>query len=198
MTTPPVSDRCTQRLRHHMARQNLPSFRQLAQQAGVSPATIRQLRAGQAARCRGETLAKIAIALDLTVDQLLTECSELPLTRPTPAPAPMDPSDALHILEPWLLQWPTVVAAVTKNPDLPASKIIPLVKPLERLLDHWQVKAIAPIGSEQPYDPTIHELMDGTATPGAIVRIRYAGYYHGEALLYRAKVSPVAIGSAQG
>jgi hypothetical protein len=57
------------------------------------------------------------------------------------------------------------------------------------------VSAIAPIGSEHPYDPTIHELMNGTATPGTPVRIRYAGYYHGETLLYRAKVSPVATGS---
>ena len=98
--------------------------------------------------------------------------------------------EALGILEPWLLQWPTATHAVAKKPDLPATRLIPLVKPVEALLTHWQVKAIAIVGAEVPYDPQVHQLMGGTATPGEIVRVRYSGYTQGERLLHRAKVSP--------
>jgi len=59
-------------------------------------------------------------------------------------------------------------------------------------LQQWSVEAIAEVGKELPYDPTQHQLIEGTAQPGELVRVRYTGYRQGEKLLYRAKVSPVA------
>ncbi len=47
------------------------------------------------------------------------------------------------------------------------------------------------VGTELPYDSRQHQLMGGTANPGDLVRVRYAGYKQGDRLLYRAKVSPV-------
>jgi molecular chaperone GrpE (heat shock protein) len=62
---------------------------------------------------------------------------------------------------------------------------------VEQLLQEWGVEAIASVGSQIPYDPHLHQLMEGTAQPGETVRVRYIGYRQAKKLLYRAKVSPV-------
>lgn len=99
---------------------------------------------------------------------------------------------SLHLLESLLLQFPTAAQKARENPTLPAVNIIPLVvKPLEKLLQQWGVEAIAPVGVELPYDPQLHQLMEGTAQPGETVKVRYTGYCQGGKLLYRAKVSPI-------
>jgi molecular chaperone GrpE (heat shock protein) len=98
-------------------------------------------------------------------------------------------------LESWLLQWPTVIHAVEQNPDLPASRLVPLVQPVQNLLEQWGIAAIAPVGAEIPFDPQQHQLMNGTAAPGELVKVRYTGFRRGDTLLYRAKVSPVSEGS---
>jgi molecular chaperone GrpE (heat shock protein) len=61
--------------------------------------------------------------------------------------------------------------------------------PLKRLLQDWNVKAIASVGTEIPYNPQFHELLAGTAQPGEIVKVRYTGYMQHDQLLYRARVS---------
>ncbi len=98
---------------------------------------------------------------------------------------------SLQVLEPWLVQWPTAAYAAQQNQQLPAVRVLPLVRPVEQLVQEWGVEAIASVGSELPYDPQWHQLMEGTAQPGELVRIRYIGYRVGEKLLYRAKVSPI-------
>lgn len=98
--------------------------------------------------------------------------------------------DILQTLESWLLQWPTAAYAVQQNPQIPASRLLPLLRPMENLLASWEVSAIAPVGSEVPYDPQRHQLIEGDTQPGEPVKVRYTGYYQREKLLYRAKVSP--------
>lgn len=100
-------------------------------------------------------------------------------------------SATLAALETWLTQWPTAAYAAQKNPQAPAVRLLPLMKPIEALLAEWGVRAIASVGDEVPYDPTLHQLLEGTAQPGQTVKIRYTGYWHGDRLLQRAKVSPV-------
>jgi DNA-binding Xre family transcriptional regulator len=100
---------------------------------------------------------------------------------------------SLQILESWLLQWPTAAYAAGQNQQLPAVRLLPLVRPVEQLMQEWGVEAIASVGSEIPYDPQCHQLIDGTALPGEVVRVRYAGYRLGaNKLLHRAKVSPIS------
>ncbi|OKH46735.1 nucleotide exchange factor GrpE [Calothrix sp. HK-06] len=100
--------------------------------------------------------------------------------------------ESLQILESLLVQLPTAARACQENPQLPAGNILPLVlKPLERLRQHWGVETIASVGEEVSYDPQLHQLLDGTAQPGQKVKIRYVGYRQSEKLLTRAKVSPV-------
>jgi molecular chaperone GrpE (heat shock protein)/DNA-binding Xre family transcriptional regulator len=97
----------------------------------------------------------------------------------------------LQVLESLLWQLPTAEAAAQQNPQFPALKLLPLLKPLNQLLHQWRVVAIASVGEEVEYDPQWHQLMEGSAEPGDRVRVRYIGYRHHEKLLYRAKVSPV-------
>ena len=99
---------------------------------------------------------------------------------------------SLQILESLLLQWPTAAYGAREDHQLAAVKILPLVdKPLETLLQAWDVKAIASVGDQIPYNPQFHQLLEGTAQPGEIVKVRYPGYMHYEQLLYRARVSPI-------
>ena len=99
---------------------------------------------------------------------------------------------SLQVLESLVLQLPTAAYAAQQNPQVPAVKLLPLLRPIDQLLQHWGIEAIAPVGAEIPYDPQQHQLMEGTAAIGTLVRVRYTGYRQGETLLYRAKVSPVA------
>jgi DNA-binding Xre family transcriptional regulator len=97
----------------------------------------------------------------------------------------------LQILESWLLQFPTAAYAAQQNPELPATKLLPLMRPIEQLLNSWGIEMLAPVGTELAYDPQEHQLLQGTANPGDQVKVRNPGYRQGSKLLYRAKVSPV-------
>jgi DNA-binding Xre family transcriptional regulator len=99
--------------------------------------------------------------------------------------------DSLQILESLILQLPTAAYAAQNNLQAPAIKLLPLLRPIDALLQDWGVSAIAPVGAELPYSPQHHQLLEGTANPGDLVKIRYTGYQQGAKLLYRAKVSPV-------
>lgn len=99
---------------------------------------------------------------------------------------------SLQILESLLLQWPTAAYRAREDHQLAAVKILPLVdKPLEALLQTWGVTAIASVGDQIPYNPQYHQLLEGTAQPGEIVKVRYTGYMQYDQLLYRARVSPM-------
>lgn len=99
--------------------------------------------------------------------------------------------DSLQVIESWLLQWPTAIAAIAKNPDLPAERLIPLVNPVKELVTNWGLTTINSVGEELAYNPQLHELMTGTAESGTMVKVRYVGYKKGNELLYKSKVSPL-------
>ena len=209
----------TERLRQLMTAAEIPSFRALAQQAGVSDWAVKQLRRDRLHQMRVETLHKLATALQVSLPVLLSHFGAMELeakgadTRASDRIAVLETEyqrlqtqleqqeillqqrwqrEALTVLESWLLQWPTVVHAVARNPDLPANRLVPLVQPVQILLEEWKVEAIAAVGEEVPYDPQRHQLMDGIAATGDLVKVRYAGFCHGDTLLHRAKVSPVS------
>ncbi len=207
------------RLKTLMAGVGLTSFRALSREAGVSEWAVQQLRRGKLLQMRLEVVHKLAIALQLSTVDLIQQFQANPVTVETAPPqsdrdriAELEAEyqrlqahlaehatqlrqrlqrEALATLEPWLLQWPTVVHAVAKNPDLPAIRLLPLVQPMMDLLAEWEVQAIASVGTEVDYDPHLHTLMEGVAQPGDRVRVRYGGYTQRDTLLYRAKVSPV-------
>jgi transcriptional regulator with XRE-family HTH domain len=99
--------------------------------------------------------------------------------------------NSLEMLESWLVQWPTAATAAKGNAELPATRLLPLVKPVEKMIAQWGVEMIGSIGEEIAYDPQYHELMEGSATAGDTVKVRYVGYRQDDRLLHRMKVSPI-------
>lgn len=201
---------CTPQLRRLMELAGFSNFKELSEKSGVSELQLIRLRRGLVLQTRLEFLLKISQALNVSLAELL---AALGVEDSSPAPpeayaleyqqlqAQIEgirgtlmaefQQSGLEILESWLLQWPTAAYKARENPQLSAAKILPLVRPVERLMAQWGIEAIAPVGAEVAYDPTLHQLMEGSAEAGTLVRVRYAGYRQGEKLLYRAKVSPL-------
>jgi DNA-binding Xre family transcriptional regulator len=208
-----------------MQQVGVSSFKALCQTADVSEWQVRQLRQGQAAQMRAEALIKLSKALKVSLPDLISTFSQVPL-EPDVSPVSLGggqtalqaelaavkleyersqaqlaqqrealwqefQQSTLQAIESWLLQWPTAAYAAQQNPQAPAVRLLPLLRPIATLLQQWDVEAIAEVGAEVAYDPTQQQLMEGTAQPGDRVRVRYTGYRQGAKLLYRAKVSPV-------
>ena len=211
----------TQKLQDLMQQVGISSFKALSRAAGVSERQLLRLRQGKLEQMRVEVLLKLSPVLQMPLSELITTFSTVELLQEKTAPTQellQQIADlrteydrlqqqieqqqeillqelqqsSLQLLESLLLQWPTAAQKAQENPQLAAVKIVPLVqKPLEKLLQAWGVEAIAPVGAELPYDPQLHQLMEGMAQPGEKVKVRYTGYLQGEKLLYRAKVSAV-------
>jgi DNA-binding Xre family transcriptional regulator len=194
------------------------SYKTLSQQARVSEKQIRKLRRGEIEQMRLDVLLKLSQTLQVSLWELVVTFSEI---DPGAKIAPRENSQpiaelkreyerlqaklakqqqelqqefqlaSLQAIESWLLQWPTAAQKAKENPELAAVKLLPLIKPIEQLLQQWGVEAIAPVGAEVEYDPQLHQLLSGSARSGEKVKVRYTGYRQGEKLLYRAKVSPI-------
>ncbi|MEG4272396.1 MULTISPECIES: helix-turn-helix domain-containing protein [unclassified Microcoleus] len=199
-------------LQRLMEQAGLSSDRELSQKAGVSEIQIIRLRRGLALQTRADILLKISQALQISLTELLATLApnyvDLEKTPPTALEQEYQRLQAsiaqqreslmqefqlqgVQILESWMLQWPTAASKAQENHNLRAQKLLPLLRPVEQLLQHWGIESIAPVGAEIPYNPQQHQLMEGTAEPGEPVTVRYTGYRQGEKLLYRAKVSRV-------
>ncbi|MEH2159903.1 MAG: nucleotide exchange factor GrpE [Nostoc sp.] len=211
----------TQKLQGLMQRVDISSFKALSRDAGVSERQLLRLRQGKLEQMRVEVLLKLSLILQMplselvvtfstgellqhktaSIQELLQEIadlkkeyqrSQLQLEQQREILVQEFQQSTLQLLESLLLQWPTAAQKAQENPQLAAVKIVPLVqKPLEKLLQAWGVEAIAPVGAELPYDPQLHQLMEGTSQPGETVKVRYTGYLQGEKLLHRAKVSSI-------
>ncbi|MBV6627933.1 MAG: helix-turn-helix transcriptional regulator [Rivularia sp. (in: Bacteria)] len=204
----------TQKLRELMQQQDISSFKALSKVAGISEYQIQRLRKGEIREMRLEFLVKLSQALEIDLSELINNFSETKLIRKASSSetdlkkeyerlqnklenqeelllAKFQQS-SLQILESLLIQFPTAAARAKENRQLPAANIIPLIeKPITRLLQEWGIEAIAQVDTELPYEPEIHQLIEGTAQPQEKVKVRYTGYRQGDKLLYRAKVSPV-------
>ncbi|HEY9891876.1 MAG TPA: helix-turn-helix domain-containing protein [Candidatus Sericytochromatia bacterium] len=210
----------TQPLQELMQGVGISSFKALSKTTGVSEKQLRRLRKGQVDQLRVENLLKLSQVLQVSVSELLTRFSSVEANKPW---LPQQETESLtvlkqeyqrlqqqlenqrdtlkqefqqsslQILESWLVQWPTAAYAAGQNQQLPAVRLLPLVRPVEQLMQEWGVEAIASVGSEIPYDPQWHQLMEGIAQPGELVKVRYTGYrLRDSKLLHRAKVSPVS------
>ena len=207
----------TQLLQKLMQGLGVSSYKALAKTAGVSDRQLLRLRRGELNRMRVDVLLKLSQALQVSVTELVVTFSPVteqpaPEEESTPAIAQLKKEyerlqaqldsqrqelwlefqqSSLQVIESWLLQWPTAAQKARENPQLAAIKLLPLVRPIEQLLQKWEVEAIAPVGAEVAYDPQLHQPLEGTAQPGEKVKVRYTGYHQGDKLLYRAKVSPI-------
>lgn len=199
-----------------MEQVGISSLKELSNIAGVSERQLYRLQAGLLPKMDLETLVSISQALKLPLSKLVSilepklmagmgnenlrgvaeikqEYQQLQaqMEQQKESLEAEFQGKCIKKLESWLLQWPTAVAAVEKNNELPAVRLLPLVKPVTELLAEWGVEAIASVGEEVLYTPQFHQLITGSAQIGDPVRVRYPGYRQGDKLLYRAQVSPV-------
>ena len=206
-------------LQQLMQRGGISSYKALSRQAGVSERQVKRLRLGQVSQMRVETLIQLSQALKVSVSELLTTFGERELpalgeqTNGEHELASLQQEyqrlrslleqqretlmqefqmSSLQVLESFLLFWPTAAAAAQEKPDMKAVQLLPLVRPVQQMLQAWGVEAIASVGAEIPYDPQFHQLIKGSAQPGEIVKVRNLGYRQGEKLLHRVKVSPIS------
>lgn len=190
-------------LRSLMQAANISSYRALAAQADVSRWQVQQLRGGAIANMRVAAVANLASALNVSVSGLLSQFGVEPgIAEPKiagPKIADRDgvrsqlQSEALQTIETWLRQWPTIAKRAQEKGDaLPAAKILPFVKPIEQLMTEWAVEMIAPVDAEVPYDPKCHQLKEGIADVGELVRVTHTGRIHEGCLLHRAEVKRIS------
>jgi molecular chaperone GrpE (heat shock protein) len=215
----------THQLQDLMQRVGISSYKVLSKTAGVSERQLLRLRRGELQQQRVDVLLKLSQVLQVSLSELVATFSQVELGAGKATP-PEELHQAvtdlkqeyqrlqvqlanqrqelcqefqqasLQVIESWLLQWPTAAQKARENPQLAAVKLLPLVRPIQQLLQQWGVEAIAPVGAGIPYDPQLHQLLEGTAQPGETVKVRYTGYRQGEKLLYRAKVSPISLDSS--
>jgi DNA-binding Xre family transcriptional regulator len=202
----------TPQLQQLMQRAGISSFKALSRKAGVSERQVKRLRQGQVTQMRVETLLKISQVLQVAMTDLLALVGETKRIDEPDLQSDLRQEyqrlqqqlheqratlmlefqqSSLQVLESFLVFWPTAAYKAQQNPQLPAVNVLRLVQPVEQLLQDWGVEAIAPVGAEVAFDPQLHQLLEGTAQPGEMVRVRNTGYRHQGKLLYRAKVSPV-------
>ncbi len=182
----------TQALQALMRAANIPTYRALLDKSGISRWQLRQLRSGNIQNMRLSILTRLATALDTSLPDLLQ--AFLPHFPLSPAAtASQFQSDALQTLETWLVQWPTIAKrAQEKGAALPAFKILPFVRPVEALMQEWEIAPIATVNEQVAYDPQYHQLAKGAANPGDLVQVTHTGQTQSGKLLHRAKVKPVA------
>ncbi|MBD2178336.1 nucleotide exchange factor GrpE [Pseudanabaena sp. FACHB-1998] len=207
-----MSDR-TEILRQKMQAVGIPSFQSLSDRTGVSRRAIDTLRKGNAANLRYTDLAKVAEVLEIESMDLISLC----IIEPSDSEVPLSPvltlreeyqrlqrqlelqsqelrsqfeRETIQQLESLLLQLPSAAHAAQNNLNMPAKNILPLLRPLDALLEKWGITMIGSVGAEVAYDPQRHQLMEGmdNMAEGDIAIVRYVGYMQGEKLLYRARV----------
>lgn len=194
-----------------MSKVEIKNYAQLSRNAKVSERQIYRLENGLIKNLTLDTLQKIAKALNLSVESLIKafspeesviENEQINDNQPIQAEKQQLTEElnqqlqlaTISTLESLLLQLPTITEAVKQNPELPATRLLPLLKPLNQLLSQWGIEAIASVGDIITYNPQEHELMDSENIPENEineVKVRYVGYRQGEKLLYRAKVSRI-------
>jgi DNA-binding Xre family transcriptional regulator len=206
-------DLVKQALKSLMTDRGIPSLVALSVKAQVSIGAVKRLQKGQVLAMQVQTVAKLAQALEISIEDLI-DLGELGLRAAPQPPILGEPDlqseydrllqqfnqqeadlqerfqrDTLQILEPWLLQWSAAAHAAQTNPQLTAIKLLPLLRPIETLLIQWGVTAIGAVGEELAYAPTVHQPMSSEdLAVGTIVRIRFSGYDYQGQVLHRAKV----------
>ena len=203
-----MADR-TEILRQLMKLVGISSFQALSDRTGISRRAIDTLRKGNAATLRYADLAKLAEVLQIELNEFIpkfiTESSSSTIadlqeeykhlqqkleTQKQELRSQFE-RETIQQLESLLLQLPSAAHAAQNNPNMPAKNILPLLRPLDALLQKWGISMIGSVGAEVSYDPQKHQLMEGSneIEDGDLAIVRYVGYMQGEKLLYRARVS---------
>jgi transcriptional regulator with XRE-family HTH domain len=214
-----VSQKSTE-LQQLMLRAGISSFRTLSDRSQISRRGIDRVRQQQAQNLKYADLLRLSQVLQIsfdnlikifsseeitseavTLDALQQECDRLliKLSEQQKTLKAELINEILQKLESLLVQFPTAIYAANQNPSLPARNLILLLRPLDFLLQSWNIEQIGEVGSTIDFDPQWHSLIESAQVePGQSVLVRYVGYRQIEdqldgqqlRLLFRAKVSP--------
>ena len=208
-----MNDR-TEILRLLMKQVGISSFQILSERTGISRRAIDTLRKRNAATLRYADLAKLAEVLQIEVTEVIAKfisdsnnpespISEIAALREEYQRLQQKlelqkfelrsqfERETIQQLESLILQLPSAAYAAQQNPNMLAKNILPLLRPIDALLQKWGITAIGAVGKEVNFDSQKHQLMEGSdeIKEGDIAIVRYVGYMQGEKLLYRARVS---------
>lgn len=210
MDQPSSSDDRTIKLQQLMQAVGISSFKQLYRSTGISAHLIAKIRSGKIATLPWQTLTKIGAVLKISEIELLQTFGDLAINSDRQELATIRQEythlhhqfqqqretlvtefqhQSLQILESFLTYFPTAKHAATNNPNFPASKLLPLIGSIDKLLAHWNVTVIGTVGSELAYDPQWHQAIECTPNLHELVIVRYVGYRQQNNLIFRAKVS---------
>jgi molecular chaperone GrpE (heat shock protein) len=204
----------TEILRLLMKQVGISSFQILSERTGISRRAIDTLRKGNAATLRYADLAKLAEVLQIEVTEVIAKfisdsnnpespISEIAALREEYQRLQQKlelqkfelrsqfERETIQQLESLILQLPSAAHAAQQNPNMLAKNILPLLRPIDMLLQKWGITAIGAVGKEVDFDSQKHQLMEGSdeIKEGDVAIVRYVGYMQGEKLLYRARVS---------
>ncbi len=163
----------------------IPSWQQLANISKISVSRLRQLRRGQVTSWKIAELQRLSVALQIPLDSLLKTLGLIS----TPQVADFQYA-SFQIIESFLTYWPAAAYQANLDPNFPASKLLPLVGSIDRLIASWGIQSIGQVGEITLFNPQLHQSLAGQIPPTTPVQIRYPGYQQGDRLLTRAKVSP--------
>jgi transcriptional regulator with XRE-family HTH domain len=172
-------------LRPLLATAKISSWQQLATISGISVSRLRQLRRGQIASWKVAELQKLSTALQVSLDFLLKTLGLINTPQVTDFQYA-----SFQIIESFLTYWPAAAHQAKLDPTFPASKLLLLVGSIDRLVTSWGIEPIGQVGEITPFNPQLHQSLEGTILPATPVQIRYPGYQQIDRLLTRAKVSP--------
>ena len=199
----------TPELQKLMQKVGINSLRELARSTKTSAHTINKLRSGNINTIRWESIVKISDTFQISIDEFISIFGDCAPKSPDRSVEALQQEyqqlqqqfqqqrdtlqsefqfQSLQALESFLTYFPTAKQAASNNPDFPASKILPLIGSIDRLIRSWGVTVIGAVGDKVNYDPRWHQLVSGAADPEELVTVRYVGYRQGEKLIFRAKV----------
>ncbi len=179
-------------LQELMATAQIPSWQQLSHQTGISAKRLRKLRHGQSDHLKLSELINLSQLLQVSLVGLLERWGLQSSPEPTSPPASSLTEfqlTSIQAIESFLTYWPAAAHQAQINPEFPASKLLPLVKPIDRLLASWDVVQTDVVGTVVPFNPQQHQAIDGQILVGKMVTVRYPGYRQGDKLLWRSQVS---------
>ncbi|MFN9226902.1 MAG: helix-turn-helix domain-containing protein, partial [Pseudanabaena sp.] len=197
----------TEILRLLMKQVGISSFQILSERTGISRRAIDTLRKRNAATLRYADLAKLAEVLQIEVTEVIAKfisdsnnpespISEIAALREEYQRLQQKlelqkfelrsqfERETIQQLESLILQLPSAAYAAQQNPNMLAKNILPLLRPIDALLQKWGITAIGAVGKEVNFDSQKHQLMEGSdeIKEGDIAIVRYVGYMQGEKL----------------
>ncbi len=165
----------------------ISSWQQLATISGIPVSRLRQLRRGQVAVWKISEMQKLSKALQISLVSLLEKLELVNI----PGVSQLNDFQyaSFQIIESFLTYWPAAAHQAKLDSSFPASKLLPLVGSIDRLLASWGIESIGQVGEIIPFNPQEHQSLEGLIQPLSPVQIRYPGYRQENRLLARAKVS---------